>query len=451
MTADFPNPPPASRRGSVSPSGHVNLEGSVNPGDRSGKSVLPGGPVNLGGSVSSGDAVSAPGSVKGFENLIHSASAGASGSAGGFVNPDSAAAVYVVMPADVDRVSVASGGNVYDRRACEGLARSRSVFEIPVAGAWPRPDRTARTRLAAALAALPDGAVVLMDGLVACGVPGVVVPEAERLRLAVLVHLPLADETERPGAPRPGDLDTLERETLRAARAVITTGRRAASRLADHHGLDPRRVHVAAPGTDPAPLATGTEDGTRLLCVASVTPRKGHDLLVRALAEIADRPWTCECVGPLRRDLDQVARVRAIIGEYGPDLAERIRFAGPRTGDRLAAAYAASDLLVLPSRAETYGMVVTEALARGLPVVATEVGGVPEALGRAPGGDLPGILVPPEDPSALAAALERWLTDPDLRRNLRQAAADRRTTLPTWDDTARSLTTVLDRLAGEPT
>lgn len=347
-------------------------------------------------------------------------------------------ALHVVMPGDVDRVGVPSGGNVYDRRVCEGLALSRPVREIPVHGSWPRPDASAKERLGRALAALPDASGVLLDGLVACGVPEVVVPQARRLRVTILVHLPLADE----GADA-GDLDAPERETLRAAGAVVATSDWAARRLVERHGLDAARVHVAAPGADPAGEAAAG-DGTRLLCVASVTPRKGHDLLVRALAEVSGLPWRCECAGPLGRDPAHVWRVRALADRYG--VAGRIRLAGPLRGERLDAAYADADLLVLPSRAETYGMVVTEALARGIPVLATAVGGVPEALGRAPGGGVPGLLVPPEDPSALAAALRRWLTGSGLRRELRDAAAERRGTLRRWDETTRDLAAVLDAL-----
>ena len=120
-----------------------------------------------------------------------------------------------------------------------------------------------------------------------------------------------------------------------------------------------------------------------------------------------------------------------------------IHFTGPRTGADLDATYAAADLFVLPSRAETYGMVITEALARGLPVLATAVGGVPEALGTAADGTLPGRLIPPDDPEALAGALRDWLTDPGLRARWRGAARSRRAGLPTWDDTARSLLTAL--------
>jgi glycosyltransferase involved in cell wall biosynthesis len=356
--------------------------------------------------------------------------------------------VHVVLPGDVDDPSVPSGGNIYDRRVCERLtAAGRPVRETAVPGAWPLPDGTARDALARALAAVPDGSAVLLDGLVACGVPEIVVPEARRLRLAVLVHLPLADE------PGPSDLDERERATLRAAAAVITTSPWASRRLIRHHGLDPARLHVAEPGTDPAPAVSAASggpaaspasggEGTRLLCVASLTPRKGHDLLAEALATVAARPWTCEFVGPLRRDPAHVERIAGLLRRHG--LGRRVHFAGPLHGAALDAAYAAADLVVLPSRAETYGMVVAEALARGIPVLATSVGGVPGTLGRAPGGEIPGLLVPPRDVGELASALRRWLDDPDLRHRLRTAALARRETLPTWDDTARRLAAVLD-------
>lgn len=352
--------------------------------------------------------------------------------------------VPVVLPGDVDDPAAPSGGNNYDRRICQGLAAAGwRVREFPVAGAWPRPDAAARAELARILAGLPDGAPVLLDGLVACGVPEVLAPHAARLRQVVLVHLPLADETGL--APEiAADLDARERRVLRSATAVVATSAWAGRRLAERHGLPAERVHVAAPGVDLAPPAVGTDDGSRLLCVASVTPRKGHDLLVEALARVADLPWHCTCLGGLDRAPDFVDRVRRSIGAYR--LADRLLLAGPRGGADLATTYAAADLLVLPSRTETYGMVVTEALARGIPVLATDVAGVPEALGRTPDGGLPGMLVPPEDPDALAAALRRWLSQPPLRHRLRAAARARRDTLHGWEVTSRSLADLLVRL-----
>ena len=137
-------------------------------------------------------------------------------------------------------------------------------------------------------------------------------------------------------------------------------------------------------------------------------------------------------MGSLDRDPAFAESLRRRAREDG--LAGRVRFPGPLTGADLAQSYGAADLLVLASRAETYGMVVTEALARGLPVVAAEVGGVPEALGHGADGARPGLLVPPDDPAALGAALRAWLGDAGLRRRLRRAARERRESLSRWSD-----------------
>ncbi|SFI69671.1 Glycosyltransferase Family 4 [Amycolatopsis sacchari] len=340
-------------------------------------------------------------------------------------------AVHVVLPGDVDDATVPSGGNRYDRRLCEGLP---GVHETALPGSWPRPASTAG--LAAALAAVPDGGVVLLDGIVACGLPEVVVPQAQRLRIAVLVHLPLAEETGlEPGVA--ADLDRRERETLHAVAAVVVTSQWTARHLTEKHGLSPEKVHVVEPGVDPAPLARGTDGVSHLLCVASVTPRKGQDLLVEALASV-EGSWRCVFAGPFRRDPVYVARVRELIATHG--LGEQCILAGPLTGQALEDAYDAADLVVLPSRAETYGMVVTEALARGVPVLATDVAGIAETLAGA------GIVVPPGDAGALADGLRTWFGDAGKRQSLRDAARVRRGMLAPWTETSRRMAAVLARL-----
>jgi glycosyltransferase involved in cell wall biosynthesis len=358
--------------------------------------------------------------------------------------------VHVVVPAGIDDLASPSGGNRYDRRVVQGLAATGwDVRERAVPGGWPRPDATARAGLATALAAMPDGAVVLVDGLVACGVPDVVVPAARRLALVVLVHLPLGDET---GAPP--ELAVREREVLTAAAAVIATSPWAARRVAARHGLDPARITVATPGVDLAPLAPGTVDSdltdsdlaeTRLLCVGALTPTKGQDLLVAALAGVRDLPWTATLVGPLR-DPGHVDAVRAAIERHG--LTGRVELTGPLTGAALGAAYAGTDLLVVPSRAETYGMVVTEALARGIPVLVSDAGGLPETLGRDPEGRVPGMVVPAGRVADLGAALHGWMADPDRRAGLRRSAGRRRGMLHGWEVTSRCVATVLMGTAG---
>ncbi|WP_028646991.1 glycosyltransferase family 4 protein [Nocardiopsis sp. CNT312] len=340
-------------------------------------------------------------------------------------------------PFVVPALSSPSGGNTFDARIAEALGRiGRPVRLVEVSGAWPRPGTGAEADLARVLEGVPDGAVVLVDGLVACGVPEAVLPHARRLRLVVLVHLPLADEWGL-SAGEAADLDARERAVLASAAATVATSAWAARRVARHHGLE--GVGCVVPGTDPAPLAVGTDGARHMLCVASVTPRKGHDLLLEALSRLEGLSWECVCVGPGGgRHAD---RVRSRAEGLG------VRMAGPLTGADLDAAYSAADLLVLPSRAETFGMVVTESLARGVPVAAFGVGGVPEALGLAPDGSLPGILVEPVGADPLAEALRRWCTDPGLRGRLRASARLRRPELAGWGRSAHAMAAVLDGAA----
>jgi glycosyltransferase involved in cell wall biosynthesis len=232
-----------------------------------------------------------------------------------------------------------------------------------------------------------------------------------------------------------------EHAVLRDATAIVTTSSWTRHRLLELYGLPADRLRVAQPGVDAAALATGTTTGGALLCVAAVTFDKGHDVLLDALAMMPELSWQCVCVGSLDRAPAFVERLRrrSLDGWLG----DRVCFAGPRTGPDLDRSYASADLMVLPSRAETYGMVVTEALARGLPVVAAQVGGVPEALGIGADGTRPGLVVEPGDPAALAAALRAWLGNADLRGRLRRAARERRDSLSGWSTTTSVIADVL--------
>jgi glycosyltransferase involved in cell wall biosynthesis len=344
--------------------------------------------------------------------------------------------VHVIVPEDIDDPARPSGGNTYDRRVCRELAAlGWAVHEHAVPGAWPRAGAAGHAALARAVRRIPDGALVLLDGLIASAAPAVLVPQARRLRQVVLVHMPLGH------CPQENGVRAREREVLAAAAAVVTTSAWTRRRLGELYALPAGRVHVAEPGVDAAGLAPGTAAGDALLCVAALTPDKGHDVLLDGLATATDLSWRCACVGSLVRDPAFADGVRRRARDGG--LGERVRFPGPRTGPELDRAYAAADLLVHASQAEAYGMVVTEALARGLPVLAAKVGGVTEALGHGEDGTRPGLLVSPGDPAALGAALRAWLGDAELRGRLRRAARERRASLRRWTATTSVLAGVL--------
>ena len=340
--------------------------------------------------------------------------------------------LHFVVPDGIDDPARPSGGNAYDVRARDGLgAAGWDVRVHPVAGSWPQPDAAAHTALTDVVERIPNGAVVLLDGLVASTAPEVLVPQARRLRLVALVHMPLGQGPEANGSR------TREGAVLEAAAAVVTTSGWARRTVLDLYALPDDRVHVAEPGADAVALAPGTATADALLSVGAVIPAKGHDVLVDALGTVAGMPWSCVCVGSVERDPAFAADLRQRVADGALD--GRVSFPGPCTGAELATAYAAADLLVVPSRAESYGMVVTEALGRGLPVIATDVGGVAEVVRDGENG----LLVSPQDPQALADALRRVLSDAAVAERLAAGAA---ASADTWVATSEEYAARLEAL-----
>jgi glycosyltransferase involved in cell wall biosynthesis len=364
--------------------------------------------------------------------------------------------LYVVIPGDLN---ARTGGYGYDRRIIAGL-RDRG-WTIEVRGlddGFPQPGAAARAQAAQVLAAIPDGATVLVDGLALGALPEEAEREAARLRLIALVHHPLAEETGLdPTVARA--LEVSERRALAAARAVVVTSRATARRLADY-GVAADRITVVEPGTDPAPLARGSLAAilhepsaishqpfeVALLCVATLTPRKGHELLVSALAAQPNQNWRLTCAGSLDRDPATVARMQALVSAAG--LADRVSFAGDLDAEALDVLYDRADLFVLPTLYEGYGMAVAEALARGLPVISTATGAIADlVVGAASAGteEPAGIIVPPGDSRAFADALSRAIGDADLLARLSAGARRVRDRLPTWEAAVAAMAQALQQ------
>ncbi len=346
--------------------------------------------------------------------------------------------VHVVVPEGFDNPGQPTGGNIYDRRICGGLAEAGwEVLVATVAAAWPVPDPGARAELAGIVSAVPDGEIVLIDGLIASPTAPQLQPHAGRIRMTVLLHMPLATALD---TPRDASARRSERSVLRTATGVVVTSEWTREQVLTRYAIPACRVHVAQPGVDRVAAPARPVRG-QLICVGALGRHKGQDLLVEALAELRDLDWHCVLAGPLDRDPDFVDQLQTRIARLG--FGHRVRLAGVLTGGALSHVYTTADVLVAPSRSETYGMTVTEALAHGLPVIAADVGGLPEALGSIADGTRPGQLVFPGDPAALAAALRRWLGDERHRQRLRAAARQRRSTLRGWEQTTEAIANAL--------
>lgn len=323
----------------------------------------------------------------------------------------------LIVPADVD---TPTGGNVYDLALAAAMRRSGDEVAV-----WRcEPAALHRTLQQ------PWHGASLVDGLLAC-----VHPEAvAAARVGVLVHMPQGLDSEVPPA-RTTSLDRLERQALHAACVVVTTSHWSARYLASHHGL--RNPAVAPPGVDAAPISAGS-DPPLLVHLAALLPHKDQVGVVAALARLTDLPWRARLAGSTDRDPGYTAAVWGAVRTA--DLVGRVEIPGELGRDD---AWRGADLALLPSRVETFGMVVTEALARGIPAVVSD-GGPAEALGVTLAGEPPGVVVQAGDTAALTGVLRRWLTDPGHREELRRRALSRRETLEGWDMTARRVRQALE-------
>lgn len=339
------------------------------------------------------------------------------------------AAVFFLVPGDPE---TPTGGFVYDRHAVQGLADAgRLGGMLRIDGPFPATDADTLARAAEALAAVPDGAVLVVDGLAFASLIEVLRPHAGRLAQVALVHHPLCDETGITPTERER-WRQVEPAALAPLRRIVTTSNTTAGRLVEL-GIDRSRIRVVRPGVDgPIDLSfrsARAEAAPRLLTVATLIPRKGQDLLVEALARLADRPWSLDLVGDARHP-GYAAALTARIAELGLD--RRIALHGAVAHADLDHFWRAADLFVLPSRHEGWGIAYLEAVRWGLPVLGTTAGAIPEAVPAEAA-----VLVPPGNLDALTTALARLLDHAGERRRLAEGAVKAAAGLRRWSDTAR--------------
>ncbi|MCU1414770.1 MAG: glycosyltransferase [Microbacteriaceae bacterium] len=317
--------------------------------------------------------------------------------------------LWFIVPDGLDDPERVTGGNVYDRHVRDGLQNAGWNLRVCAAS------DPATTE--AALAAIPPGSIALVDGLVAGWAPAAAVRAAQRLPVVIIAHMPVDDRA------------------LGAAAHVIATSEWTANGVRGQGRVRSALVTVAVPGAEPGATPSGDPDYRHLLCVGVVSAHKGQDILLRALDLLSDDDWSCTLAGSRTTDPDFAAEISAAASHFDG----RVRMPGVLDRPELAAAYASAGLLVAPSRTESYGMAIIEARQWAIPVIASDTGGIPEAV--AGGGAL---LVKSDDPHALSQALERWMSEPALRDTLRAETTRDRSLVPTWADTIALIDAALE-------
>lgn len=328
-----------------------------------------------------------------------------------------------------------TGGYAYDRRVMELLPDfGVNVAHLPLPANFPNPSGDDIAKAMRLLSKRRMPSTLIVDGL-AFGAFSKPMLNTLEGRVIALVHHPLFLETGLAHA-RKVELRESESAALERADHIVVTSRATKRILTEHLRLSPSKMTVAEPGTDPAGRATGTGVPLHILAVGAVLPRKGYDVLVDALGHIKDLDWRMTIAGALDRHPVAVEQLRAVIAKQG--LEDRVNLAGkvvPATLDRF---YESADLFVSASLFEGYGMVLAEAMARGLPIVTATGGAAGDTAGQTVA-----LHVEAGNVDQLALALRRALTDKKLRDQLADAAWEAGRTLPTWHETARRVAAVI--------
>lgn len=323
-----------------------------------------------------------------------------------------------------------TGGYIYDAKVIEASGGTLTPLRLPGGFPYPSGAELAETR-----GALLDAGPCLIDGLAFGALPVDLITSLPHAPVA-LCHHPLGLETGLDAMAK-ADMIAAERAVLHLARHVIVTSNATKRTVMDAFGLSDTSVTVAPPGLDLAPAATGSGSDPVLLTVASLTRRKGHDVLVRALSRLGDQPWRAVWVGPDDRDANHVNALRCQIADAA--LSDRIEITGGVAEAALQDAYAHADIFVLPSRYEGYGMVFDEAMMRALPIIACAAGAAPDVVPPEAG-----ILVPVDDDKALEDAISGLLANGTTRVAMGSKGRDVALSRPTWADTWTIVQSVLE-------
>jgi len=343
-------------------------------------------------------------------------------------------AAAFAIPGDLTTLT---GGYIYERRLLEGLrAQGRAVAHIQLGASWPDPTVGDMEDAINRLCAVEPARALILDGFIS-GAADTAGLARVRAPMVAMVHHPLALE-QGLGAARRAQLFASERANLALMAHVLVPSPHTAATLVAQYDVAPGRITIARPGTDRPMVRPAPIDPPLILAVGIQHPRKGHDVLLAALAQIQGAAWQAVIAGGTYDAAHSAALARQLLAL---GLNRRVRFAGRVSAADLAGLYAQASIFALATRYEGYGIVFDEALSHGLPIVSCRTGAVPDTVPPEAG-----LLVPPDAPEAFARALDSLLQDGALRRQMARAAAAAGAQLPGWRDTAACAGRVLDHL-----
>ncbi|MDO9024478.1 glycosyltransferase family 4 protein [Zwartia sp.] len=343
-------------------------------------------------------------------------------------------------------LSTPTGGYIYDRRIFAGLEQMGwHVQRVSLGEGFPFPGTETVERARQTLLELTPGMPIVMDGLALGVLPELIAEVARRHPVIALIHHPLAFESGL-SHERVAAFMASETRALSFAVQVIVTSPATARDLVQSFGVPPERIQVVLPGTAPAVLVRERHPATadlkkplNLLSVGSIVPRKGFDVLLAALQPLAALDWTLTIAGDATRDAHAPAQLFRDITRFGFE--NRVHVLGAVDDERLESLYQQADAFVLASRFEGYGMAYAEALARGLPVIGTTGGAIPETVPSNAG-----LLVAPDNVESLTEALRRLMQDAELRSRLSMGAREAALRQPTWQDSTERFAAALSRV-----
>lgn len=339
------------------------------------------------------------------------------------------------IPGDKDR---RTGGFIYEATVLRVLNEiGCPTAHLELRDSFPEPPAADMVATLDTLRAVPRDQAIILDGLVygAIDPDGLATVPAP---LIAMIHHPLGLETGIDPALAQHLLAN-EAAALQHASAIVVPSPHTADILSAQFGADPAKITIALPGFDRPIRDPHPQNPPLIISVGILADRKGHDVLLAALAQIKDVPWQAEIIGK-QHDPGTAKALLEHRDQLG--LSDRVSFLGEADKDTLNNRYNAASIFALATRYEGYGMVLSEAMLYGLPVVSTQTGAVPETVGEA------GVLVPVNDADALGKVLRDLLSDDAMQENFGQRSLAKSASLPTWEDTARIMANVIAQVRG---